>query len=508
MDAGGAVVSPTPSAEARRLSREMEVMMNTVLELSFDLPMANVIGADSLADRTKCFGDESWAADSRNPRNWPSRKKWAAVSVVSMYTIAAAIVSSMMAPALPDITAQFHIASETEVALTLSIFLLSFAISPLFYAPLSEMFGRAWVLHINNMLFVVFNIGCAFAPSTKFLIGFRFLCGWAGGAPIAVGGGVVGDVFAAEDRAVAMAIYTLGPVMAPAIGPAIGGFMAETVGWRYLFVLVAGLAAIGSVLGILLYRETYAPILRLRIGKAEGKPNTCQVPKSRLSYMFTNFRRPFMLLTRSVICLALSSYMAFMYGIYYLMFATFPVLFNDVYHFRTGVSGLAYLGVGIGFTVATALGGHYGNKIYRALAARNDGQGKPEMRVPMIVFGAIIVPIGLLWYGWSAEFKMHWIMPIVGTGIFGFGAMMTFLPITLYLVDTFTYAASALSAASVSRSMLAFVFPLFGNQMFNALGIGLGNTLLAGVAVIMGIPFPILIYFYGERLRARSSLTR
>jgi len=56
--------------------------------------------------------------------------------------------------------------------------------------------------------------------------------------------------------------------------------------------------------------------------------------------------------------------------------------------------------------------------------------------------------------------------------------------------------------------MLAFVFPLFGNQMFRALGIGMGNTLLAGIAVIMGIPFPILIYVYGERLRERSSLTR
>jgi len=508
MDTDGPVLSLSPSAEARRLSREMDVLMNAVVDYSLDLPMANVLGADSLSDRTKSFGDESWAADSRNPRNWPSSKKWSAVSVVSLYTISAAIVSSMMAPALPSITAQFHIASETEVALTLSIFLLSFAISPLVYAPLSEMFGRTWVLHINNMLFVVFNLGCAFAPSTYYLLAFRFLCGWTGGAPIAVGGGVVGDVFAAEDRAVAMAIYTLGPVFAPAIGPAIGGFMAESIGWRYLFIFVAGLAAFSSVLGLFLYHETYAPILRLRIGKSEGQPNICQVPKSRVGYVLTNLQRPFMLLTRSAICFALSSYMAFMYGIYYLMFATFPGLFSDVYHFRTGVSGLAYLGVGLGFTLATAIGGHYGNKIYRALAARNGGEGKPEMRVPAILVGAIIVPIGLLWYGWSAEAKMHWIMPIIGTGIFGFGAMTAFLPITLYLVDTFTYAASALSAASLSRSMLAFVFPLFGNQMFRALGIGMGNTLLAGIAVIMGIPFPILIYIYGERLRERSSLTR
>ena len=82
------------------------------------------------------------------------------------------------------------------------------------------------------------------------------------------------------------------------------------------------------------------------------------------------------------------------------------------------------------------------------------------------------------------------------------------LPIQLYLVDTFTYAASALAAASVFRSMLGFAFPLFGQQMFNALGLGRGNSLLAGLAIVLGIPFPVWLWFYGERMRANSSLAR
>ena len=82
------------------------------------------------------------------------------------------------------------------------------------------------------------------------------------------------------------------------------------------------------------------------------------------------------------------------------------------------------------------------------------------------------------------------------------------LPIQLYLVDTFTYAASALAAASVFRSMLGFAFPLFGQQMFDTLGLGGGNSLLAGLAIALGIPFPIWLWFYGERMRANSSLAR
>ncbi|EED84483.1 predicted protein [Postia placenta Mad-698-R] len=99
-------------------------------------------------------------------------------------------------------------------------------------------------------------------------------------------------------------------------------------------------------------------------------------------------------------------------------------------------------------------------------------------------------------------------MPIIGTAIFGFGMMTSFLPIQLYLVDTFQYAASALAAASVFRSMLGFAFPLFGQQMFDALGFGGGNSLLAGLGIVIGIPFPIWLYFAGERVRAKSSLTR
>ncbi|KAH9994106.1 multidrug resistance protein 4 [Russula compacta] len=476
--------------------------------------------------------EDNWAIDTRNPRNWPLGKKWAAVIVVSLYTVVAAIVSSMMAPALPDIADRFHIVSDTEVALTLSIFLLSFAISPLFYAPLSEMYGRTWVLHINNLLFILFNLGCAFSPTKNTLIAFRFLCGWTGGSPIAIGAGIVGDVFSAEERAWAMAVYTFGPVAAPAISPTIGGYMTETVGWKYIFVLVAGVSAIASVIGMLMYRESYAPVIRRRIAQemtetgieVEKQSHLPPVHEDRLDYLFINLKRPFVLLTRSITCFVLSVYMAFIYGIYYLMITTIPGtsetsstpseskwiigVFSGVYHFGSAAAGLAYLGVGMGFTFATVCGGHFGNKIYRALVARNGSQGEPEMRVPAILFGSLSVPIGLFWYGWSAEAKMHWIMPIIGTFIFGFGVVMTLLPIHLYLVDTFTYAASALSAATLSRSMLAFIFPLFGTQMFENLGLGVGNSLLAAIAIVMGITFPALIWFYGERLRARSSLTK
>ena len=170
------------------------------------------IDDDKEADQYMQDVEEEWLNDREHPRNWPSGKKWIMISIVSsrvygllplsdagthvvqvgFYTFATPLASSMMASALPDIKTHFNIASETILAMTLSIFLISFATGPLLLAPLSEMYGRTWVsalltahstlpnilpqvLHINMFLFAGFNLGCAFSPTVGSLIAFRFL---------------------------------------------------------------------------------------------------------------------------------------------------------------------------------------------------------------------------------------------------------------------------------------------------------------------------------------------
>ncbi|KAG2369917.1 multidrug resistance protein 4 [Suillus spraguei] len=456
-----------------------------------------------------------WEHDLANPRNWSPAKKWTSTTIVALYTFVAPLASSIMAPGLPDVAIKFGITNPTVIALTLSIFLLSFAIGPLFAAPLSEVYGRVWVLHLGNLLFLAFSLGCALSPNTVSFIVFRFLTGLAGSAPIACGGGVVSDLFSEQDRASAMALYSIGPLIGPAIGPAMGGFIIESVGLPYVFYVVVAMCGAAAVIGIPFLRETYAPIIRLRLDNMALDPEKTTVGHpalqheiGRWAYLWLNLKRPIILLTQSFILFILSLYMALLYGIYYLMFATFPDLFSDVYHFSIGIGGLAYIGIGVGFLTATLFGAKFSAMIYTHLAAKNGGKGKPEMRIPALIFGSFFVPVGLLWYGWSAQAKVHFMMPIIGTAIFGFGLMTSFLPISLYLVDTFTYAASATAAASMFRSLLGFGFPLFGEQMFAALGYGGGNSLLAGLAIVIGIPFPVWIYFAGERIRAKSSLSR
>lgn len=457
-----------------------------------------------------------WEHDPANPRNWPLAKKWITTTVVSLYTLVTPLASAIMAPGLPDLAMKFGITNPTILALTLSIFVLSYAIGLLFAAPLSEVYGRVWVLHLGNLFFLAFNLGCALSANTMSLLVFRFLAGLAGSAPIACGSGVISDLFLEHERASAMALYSIGPMLGPAIGPVIGGFIAESVGVQYVFYVIAAISGVAAILGIPLMRETYVPVIRFRLNAmvldrektSVGHPVLAAHHMDKWVYLWVNLKRPVILLTRSFICFILSLYMALMYGIYFLLFTTFPDLFANVYHFSIGIGGLTYIGVGFGFVIATVFGAKLSDKIYIYLTAKNGGRGRPEMRVPALIFGSFFVPVGLLWYGWSAQAKAHFMMPIIGTSIFGFGILTCFLPIQLYLVDTFTYAASATAAASAFRSLLGFAFPLFGQQMFATLGYGGGNTLLAGFAIIIGIPFPVWIYFAGEGIRTKSSLAR
>ncbi|KAF9266834.1 multidrug resistance protein 4 [Marasmius fiardii PR-910] len=470
--------------------------------------------------------EDDWETDPTNARNWPKRKKWIMVTIVSFYTFIPPLASSMMAPGLPEVAEMYNITNETITALTLSIFLVSFAIGPLILAPLSEMYGRTWILHLGNIFSLAFNLGCAFSPNTPSLIAFRFLNGFSGAAPIAVGGGSIGDLFSERERAFAMSLYTLGPLIAPAMGPVAGGFLAEKVGVKYVFIVIAATCGLASLLGIPFLRETYAPVLQRRKaarllatghpengGHRPNLPKTVPTPAeaqgiSKSQYLWLNLSRPVVLLTRSFICFILSLYMSFVYAVYYLMFATFAKLFHDNYGFSPGTGGLVYLGLGTGFMIATYFGASISDGVYLKLTDKNGGKGKPEYRIPPLIFGSFFIPIGLFWYGWSAQTKAHWIVPIIGSGVFGFGQMTCFLPITLYLVDAFTYAASALSAASVLRSLLGFAFPLFAQDMYDKLGYGVGNSVLGGLAIILGIPFPIWIWYKGEEVRARSDLNR
>lgn len=255
-------------------------------------------------------------------------------------------------------------------------------------------------------------------------------------------------------------------------------------------------------------RETYEPVLLQRyvnnLKKETGNPNL----RSKLNPNITHAElikrsivRPTRMLFLSPIVFLLSLYMAITYGYLYLLFTTLEIVFTSKYGFSQGSVGLAYLGIGVGSLIGVFIFGAVSDRLLKALQARNNGAIKPEFRLPIVIPGSVLLPIGLFWYGWSSDKQIHWIMPIIGTGFVGLGMLCTFMPIQLYLVDAFTiYAASALAAATVFRSLLGAFLPLAGPDMYAALGLGWGNSLLGFISCLF-IPVTFALYKYGDRIR-------
>lgn len=258
-------------------------------------------------------------------------------------------------------------------------------------------------------------------------------------------------------------------------------------------------------------KETSAPIIlerkakRLRTetgnDKLRSKLASELGPKELFKFSIV---RPLKMLFLSPICLSISVYIAIVYSYLYILFTTFTKVFTTQYGWHGGIVGLSFLGVGMGSLIGQFFYVHYGNKTVVKHIAKGDF--KPEHRLTFMTWGGFLIPVGLFIYGWTVHFKTHWIVPILATGIMGFGLLMIWMPASTYLVDVFTiHAASAMAANTVLRSLAAALIPLSSEKMYAKLGYGWGNSLLGFVALAC-VPIPFFFIKYGERIRARSTI--
>lgn len=451
--------------------------------------------------------------DPANPRQWLWRKKMAQTAIVSIYTLISPMSSSVLSPAMPEISASINLHSTVLEAFCVSIMVLAWAVGPLVIAPISESdaVGRLPVLNTSMWVTFVFNLVCGFVKTPVQLCVFRFLCGLGGCAPLNVGAGTLADMWDDSERQKAMALYSLAPLLGPCIAPVISSFVVSGANWHWCFFYLAIFNFAVAVFGLVFFEETYPPKLlktrARRLRKQTGNRHLHTIyemadGESAVGKFVTSIRRPLELLTGHPMVFGLGLFMAFCYGFMYLIIVTFPSVFKGVYGFSTGILGLMYIPLGLGFFLGTVFFGIFNGWMYRRLVARNNGVAKPEYKLPGLCASGVLIPVAMIWYGWSAQKKLHWIMPAIGACIFGFGECAVFQNVQNYLIDMNNrFAASSVAAAAVFRSLFGFSFPLFASFMYARLNYGWGNTMMAFVGILLGVPFPIFCLAYGERLR-------
>ncbi|KZV82563.1 MFS general substrate transporter [Exidia glandulosa HHB12029] len=470
----------------------------------------------TVVDAMPTWDDEK---DPENPRNWSARRRASCAILIASISLLSSFASSILVPGVPAVMQHFGTTNHSLGTLTTSVYVLGLGFGPFLLSPLSEIYGR-WIIYITSLAaFTAFQIGCALSNSMTTLIVMRFLSGCAGGVAPSLGQASMSDLWTAERRGRWTAILSLGPMSGPAIGNLIAALILSARPWPWIFWMTTIISAVLLVAVVFLLRETYEPvILRRRQAKRQAKEPRFALPLQNggqrqldpAALLSRAITRPIRFLVTSPIIAIFGTFLAYVYGMLYLLLTSLPLLFGAAdartglfnYGFSSTSLGLAYLGLAAGFLVGFGCALIAQTRLWTILTRRN-GEGRPEYRLLPMTAGMTLFPIAMFLYGWSAEKGAAWIAPELGTFVFGAGIFMSFQSIQLYIMEAFIpYSASAIAAVTLLRSIAGTVFPLFGQQMFQRLGYGVSGSIIAACAV-PAIPFPLILYKHGAYIRKR-----
>ncbi|RGP66300.1 hypothetical protein FSPOR_6678 [Fusarium sporotrichioides] len=449
--------------------------------------------------------------DPMCPRSMSRMRKWLIVSIACVGSLCVSIYTATYA----QMNKEFN-CSQIVATLGLSTFVLGIALGPVLTSPLSEYYGRRPIYLVSWTMFIIWTIPSAVAQNIQTMIIARFFTGFAGSSFLSVAGGTAGDVFERHEIQKPMSLVSLAPFIGPALGPLVGGFINYNVNWRWTYYVMLIWAVVLMVAIVFFAPETFHPILlreKARKLRKETGNDAYRAPmedeqKPILQTLKLSVLRPFQLLFLEPMCLCLDLYSAILLGILYLFFGAFPLIFRNNHGMNLWQVGMTFLGIFVGLIFATASTPIWARLRMRWLEEQEKATGKaisePEYRLPPTILGAVLIPIGLFWFAWTTYASVHWIVPIIGSGVFGCGMLLVFTGIFTFLVDAYPqYAASAMAANSFARCSFAAAFPLFGIQMYEKLGYQWASSLLAFLTVAMA-PFPWLFFKYGKQLRAKS----
>ncbi|KAF7940821.1 uncharacterized protein EAE97_007007 [Botrytis byssoidea] len=463
-------------------------------EQSLELP---ITGSDS--DVVLVDYEEN---DPENPLNWSSTRKWLIVSAVSWMGFVSVFSTMTITSTAPQILEEFHSHSSFDQTLLVTIWELGEGIGPFFIAPLSERFGRLPVFHVGNFLALCCLVATALSVNIPMVIAFRFLTGCCLSI-LTLGPAIVGDMFHMEHTGVTMALVMGTQMIADFISPVAGSYIAQDLGWRWSIWLAAILSLTGRV------PETYAVVIlkrkakRLQKESADAKQNRSK-HQARVDAItiIESVMKPLHIL----ILMLTTSYMTIKYALVSLILATITETMESMYPnvFSRGSIGLTFLSLAIGNTIALIFYSLTSDRCMIHLRKKKGESFEPESRLIHLLLAAIILPMGFLIYGWSLEFHVQYIVPLIVTTVAGFSMTLSTIPIETYVVDVYKiHAASAIGAGVIFRAFAGAFLPLIGPPLYQGIGYGWGNSVLALIAALFIPPLGMLMR-YGNWFRSRE----
>jgi multidrug resistance protein len=406
--------------------------------------------------------------DSMNPHNWSYAKRIGATIMIASIGFIVGFASSIDSAALPQAAAEFGV-SEVVESLSTCLFLVGFGVGALFAGPISETVGRNPVYIVTLLFFMIWTMASALAPNIGAQLVFRFLAGFFGSTPLTCAGGSISDLWSPLERVFSFPVFANAAFMGPIFGPIVGGFIAQSslVSWRWTDWITLIISGLSFTMVVFFQPETYAPILlkwkahHLReltgdnryVAEVEIRADNFQTRLLHALY------RPFLLTIREPIVILFALYLTVIYVVLFTFLDGYTYIFTDTYGFSQGVTGLAFLGIGIGLCFASLwipLIYLWAKRDLAEAATRGESRLPPEKRLWFAMFGAPAVPISIFWMGWTTYPEISYWSPLVASVLFGYGILCIFISTYQYIIDSYeVYAASALASLTLIRYVAA-----------------------------------------------------
>ncbi|KAF9480085.1 MFS general substrate transporter [Pholiota conissans] len=365
--------------------------------------------------------------------------------------------------------------------------------APILWGPLSERYGRRPVFIYPFFVFGCFLAGGALARNTISVLLLRFLSGVFAAAPLTNSGTLISDIWDARMRGKALAIFTVAPFAGPALGPIVGGFIGDSVSWRWLFwVLTAIVGDNCEFIFLLRSINSYTGSGKAQARRLETGDNRyyARLERQEITFMARLehiLARPFVILFREPMLVALTLYMSFVYGCLYLLFTAYPIVFTQGHHFNSGISGLMFLPLPLGGAIAVVLYSLYYNPKYEKEAVRVSPKPvPPEFRLEMMLYGGPFFASSYFWFAWTSFPKILYWAPMMSGLLMGFSIQLI-----------------SVSGTNKCVSIGIGPTPLLAPKLYNVLGPQWAASLVGFIAITM-IPIPFVLKRYGRILRKRS----
>ncbi|POS68485.1 hypothetical protein DHEL01_v213121, partial [Diaporthe helianthi] len=458
--------------------------------------------------------------DPENPQNWSAAKKLFVTFEVCLLTFAIYIAAAIYSSAVTDIIAAFSVSYVLSIS-GLTLFVVGYGFGPMLWSPLSEVpaVGRTSIYILTLVAFVALQIPTALATDISALLGLRFLAGFMGSPSIATGGASIAEMFTPTRGAYGMALWGLFCICGPTLGPLVGGFAVEARGWTWAFFIIFWIASFTLLILFFLLPETSAANIlhrrAARLRKLTGNMKlVCEADIASneqdmtvKEMLMNTLVRPFTVTFTEPIVLALNLYSAFIYGLLYMWFESFTIVFIDIYGFGLGTSGLMFLGIPIG-AILTLPGYFWWLRVSLEPKVAKHRDLVPEWILPPCYVGAICLPVCLFWFGWTSSVEIYWIVPVIGTAFFSVAIVLLFNALLSYLVLAYpTQAATVLAGNDLSRCVVGATFPLFAARFYESLGVAWSTSVLGFIALAF-TPIPFILVKYGTWLRNKSKMAR